>query len=423
MQKIISRWVDSLLVGLGFTETQADGVDQWIILGIICVIAMAVDLVCRTVLLKVVNRIVRRTKAHWDDIVFDSKVLRRFCNIITPLLLHAMLPAAFPEDSPVLSLILRILQIYIVLTVLRFINTLLEAIFEAAENLDQWQGKPLKGLMQTGQVAAIIVGAILIISILIDKSPTILLTGLGASAAVMMLIFKDSILGLVAGVQLSANNMLKVGDWIAMPKYGVDGMVTEVALTIVKVRNWDNTIVTLPPYVLISDSFQNWQAMRDSGGRRVKRSISIDMSTVGFCTSEQIERFARTGLLHDYVTQTGERIDSFNQANGVTPETRDLDGMRMTNLGALRNYIMAYLRRRDDVNKSMLLNVRQLQPTEHGIPLELYFFTSAVDWMTYERIQSEVFDHVLAVVPLFGLRVFQRPTGEDLRLVRNDAIR
>lgn len=419
MQKIIVQWVDSLLVGLGFTETEAHGIDQWIILGIICAAALAVDLACRIVLLKVVNRIVRSTKAQWDDIVFDPKVLRRLCNIITPLLLHAMLPVAFPEESPVLSLLQRILQIYIVLTVLRFINRLLKAIFEAAENLDHWQGKPLKGLMQTGQVAAIIVGAILIVSIIIDRSPAILLTGLGASAAVMMLIFKDSILGLVAGVQLSANDMLKVGDWITMPKYGVDGTVTEVALTIVKVRNWDNTIVTLPPYVLISDSFQNWQAMRDSGGRRVKRSISIDMSTVGFCTDEQLERFARTGLLRDYMAQAGERIGSFNQANGITPETRDLDGMRMTNLGALRNYIAAYLQRRDDVNKSMSLTVRQLQPTEHGIPLELYFFTTTVNWIDYERIQSEVFDHVLAIVPQFGLRIFQSPAGEDLRHLRN----
>lgn len=423
MQKIITRWVDSLLVSLGLTEVQADSADQWIILGIITLISVAFGILSRIVLLNVVGRIVRSTKVGWDDILFDPKVLRQFCDILAPLLIHILLPLAFPGESSALSLLLHLVQIYIILTVMRFINATLKALFQLAEHLDQWQGKPLKGLMQTGQVATIIVCAILIVSILLDKSPAILLTGLGASAAVMMLIFKDSILGLVAGVQLSANNMLKVGDWIAMPKYGVDGVVVEVALTIVKVRNWDNTIVTLPPYLLTSDSFQNWQAMRDSGGRRVKRSVMIDMTSIRFCTPEMTGEFCSSELLGGYMKESGRRIEEFNAGHGVTARTLNMDGMRETNIGVFRNYVINYLRRRDDVNKTMFINVRQLQPTEHGLPVELYFYTTAVDWMSYERIQSEVFDHVLAVIPEFGLRVFQSPSGGDVRALAANGAR
>lgn len=415
MQKIITQWVDALLVKLGMTELQADTTDQWIVFGIIVALAVSVDIICRGLLIKVVRHIVKSTHIKWDDIIFNESVMRRMCNIITPVLIHVMLPIAFPEETPTLRFVMDIVQILIVITVTRFINSALKALFEIAETLDHWQGKPLKGILQTGQVVMILICIILIVSILLDKSPTLLLTGLGASAAILSLVFKDSILGLVAGVQLSANNMLKVGDWISMPKYGADGVVIEVALTIVKVRNWDNTVTTIPPYLLISDSFQNWQPMFDSGGRRVKRHISIDMSSISFCSHEQIEHFRRSGLLSEFIDTTNKFIDEFNTEHIRFDEVAHIDGVAMTNIGLFRNYLISYLRRRADVNQSMTLMVRQLQPTEYGLPIELYFFTDTVAWTEYERIQADVFDHVLAVVPQFGLRVFQSPAGRDLK--------
>lgn len=415
MQKIITKWVDALLVKMGMTELQADSTDQWIVLGLIVAFALAVDLTCRLLLIKVVRRIVKSTHIKWDDMIFNESVMRRMCNIITPVLIHFLLPIAFPEQTPTLLFVMDIVQIFIVITVTRFINAALKTLFDIAETLDHWQGKPLKGILQTGQVVMILICVILIVSILLDKSPTLLLTGLGASAAILSLVFKDSILGLVAGVQLSANNMLKVGDWIAMPKYGADGEVIEVALTIVKVRNWDNTVTTIPPYLLISDSFQNWRPMFESGGRRVKRHISIDMSSITFCTDEQIEHFRRSGLLGEFIDTTHKMIDQFNNEHIKSDEVARIDGEALTNVGLFRNYLISYLRRRADVHQNMTLMVRQLQPTEYGLPMELYFFTNTVAWTEYERIQADIFDHVLAVAPQFGLRIFQSPAGRDLK--------
>ena len=255
---------------------------------------------------------------------------------------------------------------------------------------------------------------ILIVSILLDKSPAFLLTGLGASAAVIMLIFRDSILGFVSGIQLSANDMLQVGDWIAMPKYGADGRVEEVSLTTVKIRNWDNTIVTLPPYLLVSDSFQNWRGMQQSGGRRVMRSVNIDMTSVRFCTPEMLARYREIDLLRDYIDSTQQRVEEYNAAHGIAPGSWKINGLHQTNLGVFRAYLERYLRAEVPVNRGMTLMVRQLQPTETGLPMQLYFFTDTVEWVTYERIQSDVFDHVLAVIPEFGLRVFQSPAGSDI---------
>lgn len=415
MQKIITKWVDALLVKMGMTELQADSTDQWIVLGLIVAFALAVDLTCRLLLIKVVRRIVKSTHIKWDDMIFNESVMRRMCNIITPVLIHFLLPIAFPEQTPTLLFVMDIVQIFIVITVTRFINAALKTLFDIAETLDHWQGKPLKGILQTGQVVMILICVILIVSILLDKSPTLLLTGLGASAAILSLVFKDSILGLVAGVQLSANNMLKVGDWIAMPKYGADGEVIEVALTIVKVRNWDNTVTTIPPYLLISDSFQNWRPMFESGGRRVKRHISIDISSITFCTDEQIEHFRRSGLLGEFIDTTHKMIDQFNNEHIKSDEVARIDGEALTNVGLFRNYLISYLRRRADVHQNMTLMVRQLQPTEYGLPMELYFFTNTVAWIEYERIQADIFDHVLAVAPQFGLRIFQSPAGRDLK--------
>jgi miniconductance mechanosensitive channel len=243
-----------------------------------------------------------------------------------------------------------------------------------------------------------------------------LLTGLGASAAILMLVFKDSIMGFVSGIQLSANKMLKVGDWIAMPKYNADGTVIEVTLNTVKVRNWDNTIITIPPYALVSDSFQNWRGMQESGGRRVKRSVNIDMNSVKFCTPEMLEKYRKIHLLRDYINITEDVVKKYNEDNSIDNSVL-VNGRRQTNLGVFRAYLTQYLKNLPEVNQELTCMVRQLQPTDHGIPVELYFFSAIKEWVIYEGVQADVFDHVLAIIPEFDLSVFQSPSGADFARV------
>lgn len=293
--------------------------------------------------------------------------------MVAPVIIYVFIPVAFAEtSSSTLGFIQRVCLIYILITFLSFINSFLKAVYAVYSEKEQLRDRPLKGMLQTVQVILWFVGAIVVVSILIDKSPLSLLAGLGASAAILMLVFKDSIMGFVSGVQLSANDMLKVGDWIAMPKYGADGTVIEVTLNTVKVRNWDNTITTIPPYLLVSDSFQNWRGMRESGGRRVKRSINIDMNSVRFCTPEMLDKYRKIRLLKDYVEQTEAVIEEYNKKHHIDNSVL-VNGRRQTNLGVFRAYLTAYLKSLPDVNKELTCMVRQLQPTDRGIPMELYF--------------------------------------------------
>ncbi len=392
----VQQWFDLLLVNLGMDPEVVSTADRWFMLLAIAIIGLLLNISLRFVLLKVVRKIVSRTKAEWDDIIFDSNVMRRLCNIVTPILIYVLLPIAFPQQNEsthhLNAMLSRAVEIYMVITIVRFINSLLRAIFDLAERKPEWHGRPIKGFMQTGQVIVLCVGVILIISILINRSPAILLTGLGASAAIMSLVFKDSILGLVAGAQLSANNMLKVGDWISMPSRGVDGVVEEVALTVVKVRNWDMTLQMLPPYLLISEPFSNWHAMFESGGRRTRRSINIDMTSVRFINSEDIDKLSRNEFV-------GEDI--------VRIATTDSEGRLITNLDLFMRYMIYYLRSHPRVNSSMTLLVRQLQPTEWGLPVELYYFSASTVWANYEQLQSEIISHAVALAPIFDLSLFQ----------------
>lgn len=267
-------------------------------------------------------------------------------------------------------------------------------------------------------IAAVLIG-IMIVSLLMGKSPLLLLSGLGAMTAVLMLVFKDPILGLVAGIQLSANDMLKIGDWLEMPKYGADGAVTDIGLTTVKVRNWDNTVTTIPTYALISDSFKNWRSMSESGGRRIKRSINIDTTSVHFLSEQEEQRLNRNPLLQHYLNNKTEELQQYNQQAQVDLSS-PLNGRRLTNLGTLRAYLEAYLRAHPHIHQHMTLMVRQLAPTPEGLPLEIYAFTNTTVWAQYESIQSDIFDHIYAVIEEFDLRIHQTPTGNDMRGLLKD---
>ena len=391
--------VNKILLEFGWSNEVIGSLNRWVVLLFIILFALLVDFIIRTGLLRILRQIVSRTKATWDDHIFDKAVMRRMCNFITPTIIYILLPIAFSStdgSNDGMHIILkRGVEIYMVIACIRFVNVLLKVLFEIAEQHPAWQGKPIKGLMQTGQGIVIGIGTILIVSILIDKSPTLLLTGLGASAAVLMLIFKDSILGLVSGVQLSANNMLKVGDWISMPQHGIDGEVEEGSLTTIKVRAWDKTLQMLPPYLLISESFNNWQAMRSSGGRRIKRSLNVDMSSIKLADATFITKLQSNELSRELINHI---------------ETLSAEGATLTNLDLFMRSINSYLLRHPRVNPNMIVMVRQLQPSEWGLPIEIYCFSADVNWVPYENLQTEIISYVVAIAPLFELKMYQAPS-------------
>ncbi|WP_302563041.1 mechanosensitive ion channel family protein [Phocaeicola coprocola] len=363
------------------------------LVALILLISYIMTKLFRHLVIPAVHKITSRTKATWDDYLFNEKMMTSFCRMIPPIMFYLLLPFVFNNIPQVLDILLKGCLIYLVITTLMLVNSFLNSLYEISNEHETLRNRPLKGIYQMINLVAIGIGIILIISILIDQNAATILAGLGASAAVLMLIFKDSILGLVAGVQLSANDMLRPGDWITMPKYGADGDVLEVSLTTVKVRNFDKTITTIPPYALVSDSFQNWRGMRETGGRRIKRSIFIDMTTVHFCSEREKEMFASRGWIDEAQAK---------------PEAQ------VVNLYVFRNYLQNYLREHPRTHKELMIMVRQMQPTSEGLPLEIYCFSNTIVWLEYEQIQGEIFDHILAVISEFGLRIFQRPSGNDL---------
>ena len=387
MNETIVGWLQQWGIG----STRMEWVYWLVTIAGVALIVFIADVLCRRVLIPIVNKVTRRTRSTWDDILLSDTLLKDVSRLVPPILIAALMPLAFSHGHPTLDLLLKVNLIYLIAIIAKLLCTFLSALYDLSSHQDRLKNHPLKGVYQMLKIVVICVALIIVVSILIDKNPSYILTALGASAAVLMLVFKDSIMGLVAGVQLSANDMLRPGDWITMPKYGADGDVMEVTLTTVKVQNWDKTITTIPPYALVSDSFQNWRGMKESGGRRVKRSIYIDMRSISFCSEEQMAEFERRGWLDGI-----EREDKF-----------------VVNLHVFRNYLEEYLQHHPRVNSGMTIMVRQLQPTAQGLPLELYFFSDGTEWVPYEHLQSEIFEHVFAVMPTFGLRVFQSPMGID----------
>ena len=349
----------------------------------------------RFVIMPMVQRVTEKTKAKWDDYLFHPRVMRAFRRIIPPVIWYVTLPYVFAEHSGLLSFSLKACNIYLVVVSLLFVSEFLHSLYEISAEHQKLRNRPLKGIYQMFNLLAFVVGCILIVSIVIDKSATAVLAGLGASAAVLMLIFKDSILGLVAGVQLSANDMLRPGDWITMQKYGANGYVREVTLTTVKVQNFDKTITTIPPYAALDCAFQNWRGMREAGGRRLKMSINIDANTVHFCTAEEIDGYVKKGYV---------------------PADRYADaGFPIANTQVYRDFMFNYMENHPDVNSDLMILVRMLQPTPEGLPVELYCFSTFPDWQPFEMFQSSMLDYAIVMAKEFGLRVFQRPAGSDFR--------
>ena len=406
MQELISQ-VEELGIEINHTTSLV------MIFGIIFITAIIVHVILHWVVLRAFEKRANASSRLWLQIITQNKLFHRLAFTLQGIIVNIQAALWLQKGSEAAEILVNCAQLWIMMYALLSLFSLLDVILNLSQKLPAASQLPLKGIFQGIKLISAILVGILMISLLIGQSPAILISGLGAMAAVLMLVFKDPILGLVGGIQLSANDMLKLGDWLEMPKYGADGAVIDIGLTTVKVRNWDNTITTIPTWSLVSDSFKNWSGMSASGGRRIKRSISIDATSIHFLDEDERQRLHKAHLLKPYLTARHQEIDEWNQQLDA-PESV-LNHRRMTNIGTFRAYLNEYLRHHPRIRKDMTLMVRQLAPDDHGLPIEIYAFTNTVVWLEYESIQADIFDHIFAVVEEFGLRIHQSPTGNDIR--------
>lgn len=407
------RHIEAWLQGQGLSEPLVASATYFYALLFLLVLAILSIWAARRWLAPLLEAQAARTSITWDNILAQQGFFQRLSNLLPVATLYFAIDILFPAGVDLFGEILRrLLLAAFVLVGLRSLDALLRALNLILADKPGTRSKPVKGYTQALTIIAYILAGIFIIGILTDKSPWGLLTLMGGLTAVILLIFKDTILGFVAGIQLSAHDMVRVGDWIEMPKYGADGDVIDVTIHTVKVQNWDRTIATIPTYALVSDAFKNWRGMSESGGRRIMRSIHIDMNSIRYCTPEMLEQFGQIELLEDYLQAKEREITAYNAAHCRTQSL--VNGRHQTNIGVFRAYVIAYLRRHPQIHQEMTFLVRHLQPTPQGLPLEIYVFSRDQVWANYEGIQADIFDHLLAALPHFGLRVFQYPSGFDL---------
>ena len=383
----LGSWMNGILIGWGVDPKIANTFDEMIIAALLVILAIGLDYLCQAIFVGSMKKLAQHTHYQWDSLLLKRKVVHHLVHTIPGILVYALLPLAFIRGKGLLLLSQKICAVYIVFALLLAINGFILVFLDMYNMRQVNKNRPIKGFMQVLQVLLFFIGGIVIIAILIGKSPASLFAGLGASAAILMLVFKDTILGFVAGIQLSANDMLRPGDWITVPGSNANGIVQEITLNTVKIQNFDNTISTIPPYTLVSASFQNWRGMVESGGRRVMKSIFLDLNTIKFCTPDMLNTFRKEiPLLADYKPD-----------EGVTP----------TNSQMFRVYVEKYLTSLPVVNTDLDLIISQLQSTEYGVPIQVYFFSRNKIWKEYERIQSDIFDHFFAMIPKFELKVYQ----------------
>ena len=411
MHEHIIRWfLDS---GLGLSLPAATILTLGVGVLAAAVLAFIANLITKRLLLRAVGYFISRTATKLDDALLKRSVFTRLSHLAPALILYHLTPVVFSPYPAASSILLRLTLIYMIIVGLLAFDALISAANDIYSTFETSRQIPLRGFFQVLKVVAYCVCGITVVAILMDKTPLYLLSGLGAITAVLLIVFKDPILGFVGGIQLSANKMVAIGDWISMPSHKADGDVIDIALTTVKVQNWDKTITTIPTYDLISRPFKNWQGMQQTGGRRICRSISIDLGTIKLCDEELLARLDKIQHLQGYLAAKRSEISSYNDEHKVDPSSL-INGRRLTNVGTFRAYVLAYLRSLPTLRKDMTFLVRHLAPTEHGLPIQIYVFTDTVAWEKYEEIQADIFDHLLAVVPHFDLQLFQVPSGKDI---------
>jgi miniconductance mechanosensitive channel len=406
LQQILLEW------GLG-EDYAATGARTCVSI-LIALAALIAHRLARGPVLRTITSLIRRTNTHWDDALIERGVLHRLAHLVPGLVIYRLAPLALVGHARLQEIVDTGVQVYLVLTSMLVIDALMSTTVDIYRSTETSREISIKGLIQFLKVILYFLCGVFVVSVLLGKSPFYLLSGLTALTAVLLLIFRDAILGLVAGIQLSVNRMVARGDWIEMPKYGADGDVLDVTLTTVKVQNWDKTITTIPTYSLISESFKNWRGMQDSGGRRIKRSVYIDISTVKFLDEEMIERFGKIQYITDHIERKKQELAEYNELNQVDL-SHLANGRRMTNVGTFRAYVEAYLKNHPQISQEMTFLIRQLAPTPKGLPIEIYVFCKDKVWANYEAIQGDIFDHILAIIPVFDLQAFQEPAGKDFR--------
>jgi miniconductance mechanosensitive channel len=385
-----------------------------VILGILTVISLIAFWTTQKVILTLLTKMFKKTSTQLDDILVNRNVFTRLAYIVPALIFYN-----FAYALPLFTVsIQRVSLSLMALTGLLVINSFLNALGDIYQQTKYSERMHIKSYLQIIKLILNILGSVVIVAVLIGKSPALLLSGIGALTAVLMLIFKDTILSLVASLQISSNDLFKIGDWIEVPQFGADGDVVDIALHAVKIQNWDKTISIIPTHKLIDSAFRNWRGMSESGGRRIKRSLYIDMNSIHLCTEEMLDKFMRFEILTEYINGKIKEVTDHNESNKIN--TAELiNGRRLTNVGTFRAYIEAYLQNNSKIHPEMTFLIRQLEPTDRGLPIQIYVFSNDIDWVRYEGIQADIFDHLLAIIPEFGLKVFQSPTGKDFSKLRS----
>jgi miniconductance mechanosensitive channel len=400
------------------------GVEEWlrqfpvaaVIVGctVLLLAAWVVWFVIRRIILTALRRMADRTATFWDEVIMDQKVFEYLAWAPPLLMIHQGLPAIPHLPAALFHFLQRLALATVILVIIRALSALLTGINVIYNRYPIARNRPIKGYVQVGQILLYLIGGIFIIATLINQSPWYFVSGIGAMMAIILLVFRDTLLSLVAGIQLVSNDLIRVGDWVEMPEFSADGDVVDIALHTVRIQNWDRTITVIPTHKFLEHSFKNWRGMTESGGRRIKRAIHIDVATIRFLTDDEIEHFSRFALLKAYMTEKQREIETHNQQH-IDPDVIGVGAMRrLTNIGTFRAYIVNYLRRHPRVHQEMTFLIRHLEPGAEGLPIEVYVFVNDTNWVNYEAVQSDIFDHLLAVVPEFGLRVYQRPSGYDL---------
>jgi miniconductance mechanosensitive channel len=380
----------------------------------VMIISFVAWYICRHVVHRILPKLILHTKNKWDDVLMQHHFFRNLALLIPGIILTIAIPSVFNGDEYAANIAANIVSVYLIFAGVLCVDALMNSLLEIYRTLPLSQEIPLTGFVQITKIVLYSCCVLFAIAIILNRSPLYIFSGLGAMTAVLMLIFKDPILGFVAGIQLISNRMLKQGDWIEMPKYGADGDVVDITLSTVKVRNFDKTITTIPTYALIADSFKNWRGMKECGGRRIKRALHIDINSICFCDQDMLDRFAENSYICDYIKRKNQEISEHNTKLielGTVPLTK----RRLTNIGTFRAYIHSYLRHHPLIHQDMTFLVRQLPPTANGLPLEIYVFCKDNDWAVYEEVQADIFDHLLAIAPEFDLRVYQFPCGRDIK--------
>lgn len=409
MKELLGAHLRDWLITQGVAEYYAIILQSAIAVIIVLILAWLSDVISRKVLITIITKLVRKTKTHWDDILLERKVFNKISHFAPAIIIN--LSAGMISHEPTGNFIQGATHVYMIILTIMLIDSFFSATNDIYNTLPVSKTRPIKGYIQIVKIFFYAMGSISIIAIFIDESPLSILTTMGAFAAVLILVFKDTILGFVASIQLSANRMVNIGDWISMPSKNADGTVIDISLNTVKVQNWDKTISTIPTYALVSESFNNWKGMEESGGRRIKRHLNIDVKSIHFLSDKEIEAAEKIKLITSYIQEKKEEIKLANPENEIPVNQK-----RLTNVGTFRKYIEAYLQSHPKIHRDMTFLVRQLQPSEKGLPIEIYVFSNDQEWANYEAIQSDIFDHILAIVPEFNLRVFQNPTMMILKI-------